>query len=458
MDGSGCAGTQIELQPYALNVSTWNATSKVAQPAGEITSYAILGGKDTWQMYLHGPNIQAVERASVDDIPPIYVYATFTNQVYRFENFDRFPSVGQKPTPLKATQKMVGHAYAPSTGWVVRDAQNKIGGIMVAEGQPFGFDMHMPSRELSLGGVEYVRNGHTKNCSTVFPLEGVHKHTGQVVNTIDCHKGTGVCFFTVWVFYDDEGVMWNMSQKVSDDCLYYCMMEDTLSGEPRCRKTAVVVDENNSPVCHKKGVGAVHGMTVGNTDAEDPTKFDIFLVFTGKAEMSNGESSMKKLQVQVVESAGGHDLKTLHSKPFAVDLFTKYAATGLDVGGDHAWVDETGKYVWISCFRVGGLGAHMVDYEDGALIHSITGLGTYAAGQYTYTAGIHGVGTLGKPGSLLAIATSSCKDIRVCIPTVPWHWPIPEKDWTTAPFIIIDLASLAKKQLGRNTDDTQVLV
>merc|ERR1712232_175298 len=102
-----------------------------------------------------------------------------------------------------------------------------------------------------------------------------------------------------------------------------------------------------------------------------------------------------------------------------------------DVGGDHAWVDETGKYVWISCFRVGGLGAHMVDYDDGALIYSITGLDTYAPHQYTYTAGIHGVGTLGKAGSFLALATSSCHDLSICIPTVPWQWPVPEKWWTT---------------------------
>ena len=27
--------------------------------------------------------------------------------------------------------------------------------------------------------------------------------TGRVVNTIDCHAPTGICFFSVWVFYDD---------------------------------------------------------------------------------------------------------------------------------------------------------------------------------------------------------------------------------------------------------------
>merc|ERR1719181_441 len=136
--------------------------------------------------------------------------------------------------------------------------------------------------------------------------------------------------------------------------------------------------------------------------------------------------------------------------PYAVDLFTKYApvdpkAPGrrIDVGGDHAWVDETGKYVWISCFRVGGLGVHMVEYETGALRYSITGIDSYVGDQYTYTAGVHGVGTMGKPGSYLALATSSCHDLDACIPIIPWKWPVPEKMWSTAPFILIDLASVS---------------
>merc|ERR1712050_372957 len=146
---------------------------------------------------------------------------------------------------------------------------------------------------------------------------------------------------------------------------------------------------------------------------------------------------------------GDHDLQVLESKPFALDLFTqgRYAPKGWDVGGDHAWVDETGKYIWVSCFRQKGVGAHMLDYETGDLLYSVTGLDTYVPNQYTYTAGIHGVGTLGKKGSYLAIATSSCHDISICIPTMPWHWPVPEKWWSTAPFFLIDLASMSPDQI-----------
>merc|ERR1712039_400150 len=180
-------------------------------------------------------------------------------------------------------------------------------------------------------------------------------------------------------------------------------------------------------------------------------------VFTGKAEMSNGESSMKKVRVQKTQVDGNADLKVLKSEPFGLDLFAdgSYAPKGWDVGGDHAWVDETGKYVWVSCFRQKGVGAHMLDYETGKLLYSVTGLDKYVPNQYTYTAGIHGVGTLGKKGSYLAIATSSCHDIDICIPTVPRHKPVPEKWWSTAPFFLIDLASLTPDQVQ---EDVNVLV
>ena len=46
------------------------------------------------------------------------------------------------------------------------------------------------------------------------------------------------------------------------------------------------------------GVGAVHSVVVGNTDASDSSVFDLLLVFTGGAQFIGGESSMKKLRVQ----------------------------------------------------------------------------------------------------------------------------------------------------------------
>jgi len=236
-----------------------------------------------------------------------------------------------------------------------------------------------------------------------------------------------------------------------NDCLYYCILapgglDD--KAKPKCLQTAPLQYEDGSPVCHAQGVGAVHGFTVGNTDKTDSNKFDLLLVFTGKSAMSNGESSMKKLNMQVSGNLDGmRKVVTLKSQPFAEDLFQSFAPEGFDVGGDHAWVDETGEYVWISCFRQKGVGAHMVKYETGDLVYSVTGLDTYVPNQYTYTAGIHGVGTVGKKGSYLVIATCSCHDIKVCIPTVPWHWPVPKDVWSIGVLFVVDLSTMSLKTM-----------
>ena len=59
-----------------------------------------------------------------------------------------------------------------------------------------------------------------------------------------------------------------------------------LEGKPACKKTAVVKFPDGSPICSVHGVGAVHGMTVGNTisvEDADHGEFDALLVFTGTA-------------------------------------------------------------------------------------------------------------------------------------------------------------------------------
>merc|ERR1712061_261099 len=120
---------------------------------------------------------------------------------------------------------------------------------------------------------------------------------GQVVNTVDCHKRLGICFFTVWKFYDDTNPIWNpISNLIAPDCLYYCIAEN-LDSNPSCSKTDVLKDENGTEICHKHGVGAVHGMTIGLDDPHNASVFDIFAIFTGQASFDKGESSMKKIRV-----------------------------------------------------------------------------------------------------------------------------------------------------------------
>ena len=68
------------------------------------------------------------------------------------------------------------------------------------------------------------------------------------------------------------------------------------------------------------------------------------------------------------------------NQPFAVHLFTKYSALGLDDVADHAWVDHTVLYGWISCFCIGLIGRCIVKYETGELLHSVAGSIQFAAG------------------------------------------------------------------------------
>lgn len=309
------------------------------------------------------------------------------------------------------------------------------------------------------GGVSYLPSStdYLGDCTKVFPKDPFHKKFGQVTNTVDCHVGTGVCFFTVWKFYDDQDPVWsNFSEMVANDCLYYCITDGLVDGSPSCAKLGVMVDENGEKICHKHGVGAVHGMTIGNTDPQDPTKFDILLVFTGKATFTDGESSMRKVTVQleggVQDGKDERSLETIKSVPFATDLFVDVAkAHGGDVGGDHAWVDETRKFVWISAFRVSACGIHMVEYDSGKLLHSVSGLCDYLPKSYSYAAGLHGVGSLGKVGSYIALATSACVSTKACAP-IPWQSPMPKSMWAPGVFFLIDLASLVNKNTSSITE------
>lgn len=292
--------------------------------------------------------------------------------------------------------------------------------------------------EIGEGGVSFLPKEEDAKCNKIFPSDMLSKMFGQVVNTVDCHRRLGVCFFTVWKFYDDQSPIWNFTAPLAPDCLYYCIAEG-LDSNPRCTKTGVVVDSDGQKICHKDGVGAVHGMTVGLDDPDNSDMFDIFLVFTGKATFTKGESSMKKLKVQKTSQ----DLKVLDSNAYGTQLFVDLPPAGLDAGGDHAWVDDTGKWVWVSTFRTGAPGLHMLDYATGALSYSVTGLDSYLPKQYLYAAGIHGTGTVGKTGSYIAVATSACSNVNMCAP-IPWVAPTKMfPGWAKAVQFVIDIGSIA---------------
>ena len=156
---------------------------------------------------------------------------------------------------------------------------------------------------------------------------------------------SGICFFSVWKYYEDQAGVWNpLINKLLPDCLYYCVAE-SLGSNPSCLKTAVLNDPSGQPICHKHGVGAVHSVVVGNSNPSDQSEFDIFLVFTGGAQFIAGESSMRKLSIQVTGTQQSRQVAVVESTPFATDLFLNVPPPGQDIGGDHAWVDASGDWV-----------------------------------------------------------------------------------------------------------------
>ena len=195
------------------------------------------------------------------------------------------------------------------------------------------------------------------------------------------------------------------------------------SDNPRYRTTAPSTHANGTGFCHREGFDVVRGFTVGNADPLDPSRFDLFLVFTGEAT----------LNVSQVQDAQGVFFQRL-----AVDPFTKYVH-GLDAGSGHAWVDDTGLHVWILCFRIGGLGVmvwmmvltmrgSMTTFctygprasamESSTLALSVTRLVSFFTPSRahfisrqagTCSTSVHGVGTIGKSDSFMTLATSSCR-------------------------------------------------
>jgi hypothetical protein len=420
----------------------WNSTTKSynPKPVGQLEAHVAVGGADDWQMYLHGPMFrpwrEMEENASM---PPFYVQATFTNKVYRFEHLKRRGGRGNRGQPMDGIKKVVAHALAPSTSFPVESSNGTLQGLLVAEGQPFLINAPLDPwhMEMSYGGVDYIKDKPPEDkspvCQQIFPnaIDNVshYKTGGDVTNTVSCHPLTGVCFFSVWKFYDDQRPIWNnQTRKSHPDCLHYCVVDSLDQFGDGCKKAGVVMDEHGEPICSKPGVGAVHGMTVAfgdNLVHKDPNEFDIFLVFTGGAQFVGGESSMKKVTCRKDENG---DLKIVRSQVFARDLFessvNRTSPTGMapvDAGGDHVWVDESGKHVWVSTFRMANAGIHMLDYVTGELIYSVHGMATYLKNNYAYSAGIHGGGYLGHPRGTILVGTSACTHPKTACAPVPWN-------------------------------------
>jgi len=167
-------------------------------------------------------------------------------------------------------------------------------------------------------------------------------------------------------------------------------MKDLKDPSKGCTKAGIVKYEDGDQVCSKAGVGGVHGMVVDNQKRyEDKNQFDIFLVMTGGATFDKGESSLQKVKCEKISDG---DLQVLSSnRLFGRDLYETsvgrdqpYGMADHDAGGDHAWPDESGKYLWVSTFRLGNAGVHMLDYQTGDLIYSVHGMDRWREWQCSW--------------------------------------------------------------------------
>lgn len=121
----------------------------------------------------------------MDHTPPFYVQATWTNQMYRFDNVQKEFGRGK---PITAHQKVVANAIAPSTAYPIEDTFGVLKGLLVAEGQPFlvSSPLNHNHTEFNFGGVDYI-NDDKEDCHKVFPNKvdpDAHMITGDVVNSV----------------------------------------------------------------------------------------------------------------------------------------------------------------------------------------------------------------------------------------------------------------------------------
>lgn len=464
INGDGCDSEEVTFPSLNLDVLKWDKVAKNYTSEGQLEAHALAGTADDWQMYLHGPMIRPMrEKAEDEALPPFYVQATWTNQVYRFDNVKKEAGRGQ---PLTASRKVVANAIAPSTAYPI-EKDGELQGLLVAEGQPFLVSSPLtPSHtEFNFGGVDYINND-VDDCHKLYPNKEdkkSHLHTGDVVNSVSCNEANGICFFSVWKFYDDQAPIWGVAGKLMPDCLHYCVMESMDGSSTGCSKGGVVRYETGDPVCSKEGVGAVHGMVVDNHQRyDDANQFDIFLVMTGGATFDKGESSLRKVKCE--KTADG-DLLVTKSELFGRDLYetsvgrdSPFGMKEHDAGGDHAWPDASGKYLWVSTFRLGNAGVHMLDYQTGELIYSVHGMDRWyekltGKANYAYSAGIHGIGELGTPGSTLVVGTSACTNTDVCMP-IPYLPITPEKLKAVGVMFVVDLSEM----LAPLTEEAPIVV
>eukprot|EP00932_Pfiesteria_piscicida_P000547 SRR837773.10533.p1 GENE.SRR837773.10533~~SRR837773.10533.p1 ORF type:complete len:366 (-),score=128.40 SRR837773.10533:50-988(-) len=301
--------------------------------------------QDDFGIFLHGPLFRPSQRKAGDDLPNLLVTGSLTDKIFKFTDFKRADNV------ITASKKLIAWSPGPSTMHPIPPAYE--GGperYLIAEGNPFIVNPGNHTQQMWRGGVDLVDE---EKCTKIFPKNPFVALVGRVVNTVECHS-SGFCFFSVWKFYDDSMPV------LPNDCLYWCRAND-VNDPTSCDEVGVLTDDKGQQLCHEKDRGAVHGFKIGKTDPQDASKFDMFLLYTGKGTFDQGDSEIYRLKLQVsFDGKLGKSpyIQTLAKEPWGTDLWQKTVQKPHDVGVDHAWVDDDGKYVWVGTFRNHNDGVH----------------------------------------------------------------------------------------------------
>ena len=233
-------GRTVELPWVSLQLDRWDATLQRYVPQGLISAHTV--HDDEFSAMTHGPKIRradvkARDRSRAPDefahsLPPVYFTGTISDKLWLLD------SVNASSAPLGSAQggawsaelKMIGYSVAPSTVYPIEEedgaGNEQLNGFLIAGGNPFVMDPGNHSMQMNLGGITYMSGD---GCKRLFPvLPDPYALTGRVMNTIDCHKRTGMCFFSAWKF-DGQGRGLPLP-----DCLWYCKPDNLKNPSTQC--------------------------------------------------------------------------------------------------------------------------------------------------------------------------------------------------------------------------------
>lgn len=414
----GSKSKRVPMFSKIVQIDMWNDTSRTYFNAGSLmTKY--VDSKEFLHNSIHGAHVYAgknfAPKGGTDKLPLIVYGSTFAQKYYEIGGitFDDLTSTADCCDHKKDVKlSLFGYGFAPSGLFAIDNKDGELQGWLTAGGNPFFFNIppQLKIRQgalLNRGSIAFMPAQPTEHCPKLFPTKDfkVSPILGQTMNTVKCHVGTGVCFFSEYKFFTPF-------TPVDKDCLYWCIPDDIYK-PTFCKAGGIVTYPYGDPICTEAFTGGthlggcVHGLEVGNTDPHDSTIFDLILIFTGgvTTKGEGGASHMKKLTMQ--RFPGGKP-RTLRSEYFGEQLWRNTVELPFDVGLDHAWLEEGGEYLWVCSFRDSNPGVHMVEYATGNLVLSLHGFTSVPnINGYIFPSGISGYGKHGKPYSFIHLCATN---------------------------------------------------